>query len=158
MSVIRPLYASPTGISITLASLASGSARESLAITNATAIDAMLDIAIKLQTGTPTGQKKINIFAYFSIDGALRFTDNATGLNAALTMRVPSNLVLIDIIETPDSGALTYRKPVASVAQGWGGVLPKAWGIVIENQTGVTFSATEGDHVKEFTYINPQNV
>ena len=54
------------------------------------------------------------------------------------------------MINTPDSGGLTYKSVIPSVAQFFGGVLPPKWGFVIENKTNIALSATEGDHAKEY--------
>lgn len=154
MANIKVAYASSASITATLASLTSGSVRECTAIDNTTNlyVDALVYLAIKLQTGTPTGDKAIFVYAYGSEDGT-NYTDNATGSDAAVTMRSPSNLVLIGVIATPDSGALTYKSNPMSIAKAFGGVLPRKWGIVIKNSTGVTLDATEGNHTKSYTGV-----
>jgi hypothetical protein len=37
-----------------------------------------------------------------------------------------------------------------SVAAAFGGILPAKWGVIIENQSGTTLSATGGDHVVQY--------
>jgi len=153
-SVTKVTYGTSTAITITLASLAQGAARECTAVDNTSNLflDAIVYVAVKLQTGTPGSDKQVIIYAYGSEDGT-NYTDNATGTDAAVTLRSPANLMVIGVIATPDSGGLTYKSNPMSIAKAFGGVMPRKWGIVIENRTNVTFSATEGDHVHTYTGI-----
>lgn len=155
-ATVTQKFATSTGITCSLASLADNTARESTAIDNSTNLyeDALVYLAVKLQAGTPTGEKAIFVYVYGSEDGT-NYTDNATGSNASITMRSPTNLIPIGVIATPDSGALTY-KGVFSVAKAFDGILPRKWGIVVENQTGVAFSAIEGDHAKTYSGFQRQ--
>jgi hypothetical protein len=142
------------GITITLASLAQAAARQSTAIDNTSNLflDAMVYLAIPILTGTPGSDKAIYIYAFGSEDGT-NYDDNAGATDAAITLRVPSNLRFLDVILTPDSGALTYKKVIPSVARAFGGILPPKWGIVIKNMTNLAFNATEGNLIKEYRGI-----
>jgi hypothetical protein len=161
MADLKLKYASSANFTLTLASLASSAtgARESTAVDNTTNLylDALVRVHCKLQAGTPANDKAIYVFAYGSEDGT-NYTDNATGSDAAVTMRDPTNLRLIGVIACPDSGGLTYKGGPFSVAQAFGGILPRKWGIVLRNYTGVTLSATEGDHAYSYTGIHYQTV
>lgn len=143
MANIKGAFGSSTALTHTLNSLAHGSARESTAVDNSTNlyIDAVLRITIALATGTPTGDKRVNIYAYGSEDGT-NYSDNATGSDAAITLRSPTNLAYIGAIYTPDSGGLTYKSLPFAVARAFGGVLPRKWGIVVQNKTGLAFAAS----------------
>ncbi len=158
MADFKEKYGTSTAITITLASLATASSRESTAVDNTTNlyIDALLYVAVKLQAGSPASNKAIYVYGYASEDGT-NYTDNATGSDAALTLRSPSNLRLIGVIAAPDSGGLTY-KGVFSVAQAFGGLMPRKWGVVILNSTNITLSATGGDHAVTYTGIHYQSV
>jgi hypothetical protein len=151
-------YASSATITISPASLAQNAARESTAIDNGTNEydDAMVYVHIKLQAGTPASDKAINVYAYGSEDGT-NYGDNATGSDAAVTMRSPHNFRLIGVISTPDSGGLTYKSHPMSVAAGFAGVMPRKWGIVIHNRTNIAFSATGGDHAASYTGVHFTN-
>lgn len=142
--------AASQGITCTLASLASGSARECTAIDNTTNkfLDAIVYLAIAIGAGTPGTQKAFNVWFYGSEDGT-NYTDNATGSDAAVTMRNPSNLRGPFVISVP-TASVTYKAVIGSVASFFGGVLPPKWGFVIENQCNITLSSTEGDHTKEY--------
>lgn len=154
MAVSNITYSSSTGITITLASLANNAARQSAFVDNSSNrfLDAMVRLDLRLQIGTPSNDQLINVWFYGSEDGT-NYTDNATGSNAALTMRNPTNLRGPFIISTPNAGGLVYRAVIGSVASYFGGVLPRRWGIVVENRTGIAFDATEGNHAKSYTGI-----
>jgi hypothetical protein len=130
--------------------IASGNARESAAVDNTSLLfhDAEVELQIKLKTGSPSGQKSINVYvAIGQAGGSGAFTDNATGADANITLRSPSNLFGPFRIQTPDSGSLTWKALIPSIVAIIGGThLPPKWSIIIENQTGLSFSDTEGDH------------
>lgn len=159
MADLKQAFGSSTALTISLASKANGTARESAVVDNGTNLflDVMVYVAVKLQTGTPTGDKCVYVYAYASEDGT-NYTDNATGSNADITLRVPTNLRPLGVIATPDAGGLTYKSGPMSLAAAFGGVIPRKWGIVVLNASGVTLSATEGDHVKSYTGVYYQTV
>jgi hypothetical protein len=156
MASIKLAYDSSAALTITLASLASSATagRESTAIDNTSNLgeDALVFVKVKLQAGTPANDKAIYVYAYGSEDGT-NYTDPATGTDAAITLRDPTNLRLIGVINTPDSGALTYKSNPFSVAAAFGGILPRKWGIVIRNYTGIAFDATAGNHSITYTGV-----
>jgi hypothetical protein len=154
MASIKEAFGTSTAITCTLASLAAAAAREGTAVDNTSNLylDAMLYLALKLQAGTPASDKAIYIWFYGSEDGT-NYTDNATGSDAALTMRSPSNLRGPFVISTPDAGGLTYKGVIGSVAAFFGGTLPRKWGFVVQNQTNIAFDATEGNHTKTYTGV-----
>lgn len=156
MADLKQAFGSSTAITCTLASLTSSAtaARESTVVDNGTNLylDVMVAVAVKLQTGTPSSDRAVYVFAYASEDGT-NYTDNATGSDAALTMRSPSNLRPLGTINCPDAGGLTYKSGPMSLAKAFDGVVPRKWGVVIRNSTGVTLSATEGDHSKTYTGV-----
>ena len=140
--------AADQAITITLLSLAQAACRGSAAIDNTTNKfkDAIVYLGIPILTGTPASDKVINVYAYGSEDGT-NYDDNALGTDAAITLRVPTNLKLLGQIATPDGGALTYKKTFR-VAWAFDGVLPPKWGIAVENRTNLAFNATEANIIK----------
>lgn len=159
MADLKQAFGASTAITITLASLASASARQSAVVDNASNLflDVMVNLSVKLASGSPGGERTVYVYVYGSEDGT-NYTDNATGSDAAITMRSPTNLRPLGIINTPDSGALTYKSGPMSVAAAFGGVIPRKWGIVVVNNTGLALSATEGDHTKTYTGVYYQTV
>ena len=162
MADLKQAFGASTLITCTLASLTSSltAGRESTAVDNSSPnlfLDVMVHVAVKLQTGTPSSDRCVYVYAYGSEDGT-NYTDNATGSDAALTLRAPTNLRPLGQIQTPDAGGLTYKSGPMSLAAAFGGIIPRKWGIVIINSSGVTLSATEGDHTKSYTGIYYQTV
>jgi len=154
MANIKTAYGTSTAITCTLASLAAGASRESAAIDNQTDLftDALVSVTVKLAAGTPSNESTIIVYVYGSGDGT-NYTDNATGSDAAITLRSRPIMNGIGTIATPDPGGLVYKGGPWSVAQAFGGVMPRKWGIVVRNMTNLAFDATEGNHAKSYTGI-----
>lgn len=152
-------YATPENITISLAGLANNASRSSAGINNTVTkyIDAILNLKIKLQAGTPNISSTYRIYFYGSTDG-INFTDNSLGLNANITLRTPTNLIGPFIVSTPNSGALNYPIIIPSVASYFNGILPNYWGIVIQNSTSIVLSTTENDHIKNFVGISLESI
>jgi len=154
MTDIKTAYGTSTALTISLASLASSldAGRESTAVDNTSNlfIDAMVQVKIALQAGTPAVDKAVYVYAYGSEDGTT-YTDNATGTDANITLRNPPVAKLIGIIPCPDLGGLTYESNPMSVAKAFDWILPRKWGVIVRNNTNVTFSVTAGDHAVKYT-------
>ncbi|MEW5803901.1 MAG: hypothetical protein AB1847_17540 [bacterium] len=151
------VYGPSTLISISLAGLPTGSARSSLAIDNTVNrfLDAMVTLSIPLGVGSPVDQKLINIWFYASEDGT-GFLDNASGLDQSIVKRNPTNWRGPFVLNTPDSGGLVYTAVVPSVGTYFNKVMPRKWGVIIENQSGVSFDATEANFSKSYSGVSLQ--
>src|SRR5262245_61248536 len=136
----KTAYGPSTAITCTLAGLLNNAAWQSTAVDNGNNkyLDAMLFLGIGIENA-PSGDKAVYVWFYGSED-AVRYTDNASGTNGSITLRSPSNLRGPFVISTPELGsggsALTYNAVIGSVAAFFGGVLPRKWGIVVQNKTG----------------------
>lgn len=151
MAEVKLKYATSSNLTLTLASLADNASRESTVVDNSTNLylDAMLYLKIKV--GTVANEKAVYCWFYGSEDGT-NYTDAITGTDAAFTMTTPTNLRGPFIVSTP-SNSTTYKSVVGSVAAFFGGVLPRKWGIVIENQSGAALDSTEGNHGYSYSGI-----
>lgn len=156
MPEVKEKFGTSAAVTITLANLASAAlaGRESAAVDNATNLylDAILQVRGKLVAGSPTSGGAIYVYVAGSEDGT-QWTDNATGADAALTQRDPTNLRLLGVIPTPDSGGLAYVSSPMSVAAAFGGVLPRKWSVIVRNFTGLAFTATPADHAVTYTGV-----
>lgn len=141
MSTTKTAYTVAASMTITLNALANGSAKESTAVDNASNLflDAHLYVAVTLAAGTPSGG--IDVYLYASADGT-NFDENVTGSDASITPRTPTNLVLLGRIATETAGGLTYKKSFLSIALAFGGVLPRKWGIVLVNNSGLALAGS----------------
>ena len=143
MANIKQEFGTSTAITITLNDLASSATagRESTVVDNSTNkfIDALVYVTVNVGAGTPANGKCAYIYAYGSEDGT-NYTDNATGSDAAITLRDPTNLRLVAVISMP-TASLTY-KVVFNIASAFGGALPRKWGIVVRNHCGIALAAS----------------
>jgi hypothetical protein len=143
MADVKLAYGTSTAITITLANLASSATagRESTAVDNGTNkyLDALVTVVLNVITGSIANDKAAYIWAYGSEDGTI-FTDNATGTDAAITPEDPTCLRLVQVVPMPT--ALKAYEVVFSIAQAFGGVLPRKWGIVVRNYCGLALAAT----------------
>jgi len=131
---------------ITIASLANASARQSTAIDNTTDLFNEVLVFLKIKTGASgtatTGY--LNVYVYGSVDGSIR-TENAGASDAAITLTSPTNALWIGTISAV-ANATTYYAGPFSVSKAFNGVIPASWGIIIENRTGGTLDTTGGNH------------
>jgi hypothetical protein len=144
-------------ITVTLGGLTQGSARASTAIDNTTNVfhDALVSVKVKTGAGVAANQKAVNVYAYATTDGGTNYTEGATGTDAAITLAVPTNAILLGVISAP-TAATVYPGGPWSVAAAFGGSLPDHWGIIVENQQGQTLDATEGNHTKTYQGVYGQ--
>lgn len=157
MAVSTITYDTVTTITLTGTSLASSATagRESTAISNAANLylDALVFAQTKLATGTPGNDKAIYVFVYGSLDEATPvYPDAVTGTDAAITLNDPTQLRVLGVINAPTSAG-TFKGGPWSVAACFGGVMPKRWGLVVRNYTGIALSSTAGDHVFKYQGI-----
>lgn len=155
MATIKQALASSTALTITLASLASSATagRESTVVDNSSNLyfDAQLTVRIKLTSGTIANDQCVHVYLYASEDGST-YTDNNTGADAAITPASPTNLIYLDKIATP-AQSTSYTKTFGGIAQTFGGTLPRKWGVVIRNYSGIALTATAGDHAISYSGV-----
>lgn len=155
MAILKENIAVPaTGITITLGSLASGSWRQSAFVENTTNLlmDAFVQLVVK--TGA-TAAGTVDIWLYGSIDGST-YSDGATGLDAAFTPTSSPNLVSLGSVNTP-TATTSYTSRLFSVAQAFGGSIPKQWGLAVRNSNGGALDATEGNFSKQYLGLTYQS-
>ncbi len=142
---------------ITLAGLASDTnlvaGREGTAVNHTSAeIDSI--VGGKVTTGTtPTTARQIEVWAYGSYDGT-SYSGGATGSDANLTPQEKSLLRLLTIIPTVGTSDKTYTWGPFSMAQAFGGTLPRKTGVFIVHNTGTALNATGGNHEVKRTPVN----
>jgi hypothetical protein len=147
-------------IAITLASLASGAARQSSVLDNTSLLylDALVQLVLKSGVSGVSATGFVNVFAFGTSDAATpTYGENAGASDAAITLVSPTNLRLIGSINVV-ANATTYKSNPMSVAAAFGGVLPEKWGIVIDNESGAALDSTEGNHKKVYQGLWAQGV
>jgi hypothetical protein len=137
-------------ITISLASLANTSSRQSTVVDNTTTLypDVFLQLVIKSGASGVSTSGYVNVWGFGTADAATpSYGENAGATDAAITLTVPTNLRLIGSLNVV-ANATTYKSNPMSVAAAFGGIIPEKWGIVVENQTGAPLDSTEGSHKK----------
>jgi len=156
MATMTANYSSNTTITMDLSSLATSASwiagRESSEIDNTTNkyVDALVQGKVKVGT-TPTANTSINIYVWgaatslatTAID-VLDGTDSAETLTntGVLYSALKLGAVINVLVNTSD---ITYNVAPFSVAQLFGGVMPKYWGLFVSHNTGVNLNATNDD-------------
>jgi len=159
----KPLYGTATAMTITLASLGSSgvSGRQSTTIDNTSDLADDSHVFVKATTGTsPTGGNAISIYAFGSTDGTLY----SGGLGASDATVSPSptpingGLQLLATFTVVSASNTAYSGGPYSIANAFGGTMPRKWGIFIVQNTGAALNATAGNHSVVYTPVQYQNV
>lgn len=152
MADIKTKYAGSADITITLASLADDSKRESTKISNAANLYLDALVQLKVKTGSSvSGDKAVYVYAYGTSESTLGYSGDASGTDAAYT-GVIENTKLIGVISAP-SASSTYVSDVMSIANAFGGKLPSEWGIIVHNRTGAAMDGTESSFAKKYAGV-----
>lgn len=154
MASLKETLAASAAITITsAAALANGSAAGCAAIDNTSNLyfDALLQVVATIASGSIASDQLINVWLAGSEDGTNwdgtngGSLDNYVGTDAAVTLQSPSVYSGPFVIPTPNSN-LTVRKSFW-VAPFFGGKLPPKWGVIVENRTGLAFTAFSAAYV-----------
>ena len=133
---------------ITLASLANGSARQSTLISNTVAYpEALIGVRIKSGAAAPTVGTVYEIYLLRS-DGTVA-DDNAGASDAAITIENASLLGTLIVTATANKSFYGVFSTRAL------GPLGSTWGIAIKNSSAQTISTTEADHAAGYSYVIP---
>lgn len=166
MSNIALLYSSNTTITCAVANLTSNATfvagRGSTQVDNTTNVyvDAIVQGAVTVNgTTNPTANTFINIYVYGSNTSlATTNIDTLTGTDGNFTLT--NTGVLYSALKLGASisvlaNTLGIKYPIApfSVAQLFGGVMPKYWGLYVAHNTGVALNATAANHDFSFNGI-----
>lgn len=155
MATVTTTYASSATVTITLASVTNGAFRQSAVVDNSSNkyVDALVGGSVQVGT-SPTDKSTVAIFAYGERDDAGQYTAGCSGSDAAYTADGEEDeLKLIEVITVDTTNDQDYEWGPVSVAQVFGGVLPRKWGIVVKNGTGATLNATGTNNEVKFQGI-----
>lgn len=156
-TVTKPSYGtSNQSVTITLASLANGSARQSTVLDNTSNLylDALVTVKIKTGASGNTAAGTVEVYAIATTDGGTTYTDGGGATDAAIT---PNAAAFLGSFPAT-ANATTYIGGPMSVAAGFGGVLPNKWAIVVKNNTPSTFDTTGGNFAVQYQGVNLTNV
>lgn len=148
---VKEKFGSRTALTITLASLATGSAgRQSDFVDNSTARYGKLLLFLKIKQGTsPTSARGVYVYG-LRYDGTGSRTDGAGASDAALT---PVAAERIGYLPNKASGAATGDDIIGEIV--WENPGPN-WAIAITHDTGVALDSTGGNHYVAYVGVNPE--
>ncbi|MBI3319735.1 MAG: hypothetical protein HYZ89_04025 [Candidatus Omnitrophica bacterium] len=146
---IRRKFDAKANVTLTAASLANGSARQSTMLANSTNRPAAM-VYIKLKSGAtaPTAGQTYDVYLLRGDDAASSGyrSDGAGASDAAIT--IENAQLLGTIVMTATANKNFYGEFDTAPL----GPLGPEWGIAIKNNSGQALSSTEADHVKESAY------
>lgn len=163
MATVTINYASYATFTISPENVASSSSWtagvESTAIDNSTNLYVDALVAGMWTCGTtPTANTEVRVYVYAQQDDTPTYQDVFDGTGSAETVTsagVLSGVVKLlgtMYVDATTSNRVYYLAPT-SVAERFGGVLPKRWGLFIAHNTGVNSNTTAGNHVWKYTGI-----
>lgn len=149
---IRTKLDAEASFTITLASLASGSSRQSTMVTNTNNRPASL-VYLRLQSGgvAPTNGAVYEVYLLRGDGNGTPYrTDGAGASDAAITIENAQLLGTIVVTNT------TNKNFYGDFDTAPLGPLGFEWGIAVKNNSGQALNATEGNHLKRYTPYLPE--
>jgi hypothetical protein len=150
-------YGTEVTLTLTLTSLASSATlvagRESTAVDNTStlAVDYLVSGKTKMGAAAPTANTFLEVWVYAEIEDTPEYPDPFDGIDSAETATSRNWLMAaakLAVVVTFDATAnQVYGIAPFSVAQLYGGNVPKRWGLFITQGSGQALSSTAGDHV-----------
>jgi hypothetical protein len=159
MATTKAAYAAAAQLTVTLNSLANGSARQSAVLDNTSNLylDILVGGGFETASGSLGTAPGLSIWAAALTDGTDYGGTNGTNVlgGGDATFTVPANtgnLRLLAFVPINAAGATEYMQPV-SVAAAFGGTLPPKFVVVVQNSTGLALNSSAGGTIF-YTGIN----
>lgn len=147
-------YGTVTALTWTPASVATATYDFSAAVDNSTDLAPEVLVSGKITTGTsPTVNTSITLFLYGE-DGNGQYTAGISGSDGGTPgAGEQTQLPIMQIITVDATSNHTYEYGPIAIAQFFGGVVPKKWGVGMLNSSGVALNATAGNHVCSYQTV-----
>ena len=157
MADLEVKYGTKTNLTITVASLADGSARESTSVSNGTNKFQGVQVGgfIQANSSGVSATGYVNVFAYGSVDDGTTNSDAATGTDSAHTLE--DNAILLGRVSLNANSQVAQFGPF-SLESVFNGMVPEDWGIIIENQSGAALDSTGGNHEIHYKGLKTESV
>lgn len=162
-TTFKPAYGSGTAFTLTIASLAATSYRQSTAVDNTSNLFADATIYGHIKSNAAgTANTPYNLYGYWSNDGGTTYSNHASGSDAAYTLNTGDSnvnmLLLASTIKTT-AGADTFEiAPFSFVQRAGLLMLPAKWGVILFNGDSAALDATAGNHLLQYQGVNMQGV
>ena len=160
---IKTEYAASAAMTVTLASLATSSTmtvgRETTEVVNSTTKYRDYLLTGKITTGTsPTTAKQIRVYVWGLMEDTPTRPLNVAGSDAALTptggaVCINQIFKLAAVFTIDATSDQTYWFGPVSIANLFGGCMPKRWGVWVTHETAVNLNATAGNHAIWYTPV-----
>jgi hypothetical protein len=151
--ILTKIIATKQALTMTLASLATASARQSTMVANASQYPAAL-VYLKIKSGAvaPTAGTVYEVYLLRGDDVAASAyrSDGAGAADAAITIE---NAQLLGTIIVTATTAKNFYGEFDTAPLG---PLGPEWGIAVKNVTGQALDSTENNHVKEYAFYVPE--
>jgi len=159
-------YGASAAYTITLTSLASTTAGVLLAGTQSTTVDNttttyndfLVGGRITMGSSAATADRTIEIWAFGSVNDTPTYPDVLTGTSGNRTITSANikrgALRLVDRLFVDTTASRVYWFGPVSLAQAFGGQMPKFHGLFVVHDSNVALSATAGDHVLNYTGVS----
>jgi len=145
-------YASSQTVTLpsALNSLATGSSVQSDVVTTGTSnntTDTLVHVEISIGAITASASTYISIYAFGSEDGTAypggaSTTEVLGGGNGSVTLSANgNNLKFLGTIQAHTASIVIKSEPM-SIAAAFGGIMPRKWGLVIQNNTGANLASS----------------
>lgn len=154
MATWKLAYGEKTEIVVTLASLADTGWREATAVDNSSNlfVDALVGGKVKTGAGSGAGDY-IDVYVSGSVDAGTTYGGDCSGTDGAYAGE-SANLIHLGRISTPVAET-TFEFGPWSIADAFGGVLPKNWTLVFDNESDSILDTTGGNH--EIHYLGTKH-
>jgi len=144
MTTLKENLSSSTAVTITLNSLSASSTagRQASVIDNSSNLYVDALVTAIISTGTVSSPVSVNVYVSGSEDGTNYDQDSAVmgASDAAYTIDSQTNLKQGAVINTSTSSKIYIK--TFSVAQLFGGVMPRKWTVVVVNNSGGALAAS----------------
>jgi len=150
---IKDKFGSSTALTITIASLADASGRQSTLVDNSTNrfVDILLYLKIENSATAPTANSAVEVYLLRddANGGTEHITDGGGTSDAAINILNAPLLGVMRNKSAPSGGDVLYGEFLISRPG------PK-WGIAIVNRTGQTLDSTGSNHWARYVGVNPE--
>lgn len=147
---IKDKFAASATLTLTLASLADGSGRQTTMVNNETARYQDLLLFFKITVGTsPSAGSQVDFYGLRGDDHTANLrTDNAGASDAAITVNNAEHLASLRVTAGTSDAAyyvdFLFHRPGPT------------WGIAVVNNSGAALNSTEGNHLKRYVGLLPE--
>lgn len=141
MAEIKPLFGSSTPATITLASLAAGTAQQSSAWDWSSWLDILISFQLTAGAASVSPTGSVSFYVFGSTDGGTTRTGGAGATDAPITVIAQSELIFLGRSFLNVNNQVRREGPY-SIAAVFGGTLPASGGVVVFNGTAANLAAS----------------